>query len=337
MLKNILILGFRADVGSYVVYSYPKFDAANSNLDVMNIYNLHRFRTTERNFQLIQQGGFNIASYYSGFKNTNYIGQPDYCVTLLLGAGENPNEYERPLMKVTNNLLADLGGSGFEELLSDTYVLIDNKQFDEIKISRRGGAALDEAPLEHKAIATTSSATLSDEEKIFQDLMGSADLNISDSEFDSKKSDFDKSGAVGDPFSSDPFSRAGATASDPFAENPFSGGGGATADPFADSQKPSIGKMLGIDDAVGKAMFTQKRTTAADIVARLDQLEKNKPIAPAGADETAKFMHLESLVSFLEEKVKMLGTLANSVRDLEKSHEEKDALIGKLLLLLKNK
>ena len=159
MLKNILILGFRADVGSYVVYSYPKFDAANSNLDVMNIYNLHRFRTTERNFQLIQQGGFNIASYYSGFKNTNYIGQPDYCVTLLLGAGENPNEYERPLMKVTNNLLADLGGSGFEELLSDTYVLIDNKQFDEIKISRRGGAALGEAPLEHKAIATTLGLT----------------------------------------------------------------------------------------------------------------------------------------------------------------------------------
>jgi len=332
MLKNILILGFRADVGAFVVYSYPSFDAANSNLDVMNIYNLHRFRTTERNFQLIQQGGFNIASYYSGFKNTNYIGQPDYCVTLLLEAGENPNEYERPLMKITNNLLADLGGVGFESLLAETYALVDSKQFDEIKIAR-GGAALDEAPVEHKAIATVSSATITDEEKIFQDLMGSADLNISDSEFDSKKTDFDKSAASGDPFSADPFS--GGAASDPFAANPFAGG--ATADPFADSQKPSLAKSFGLDEAVGKAMFTQKRTTAADIVTKLDQLESRKPQAPAGDDETAKFKHLESLVGFLEEKVKMLGTLANSVRDLEKSHEEKDAIIGKLLLLLKKK
>jgi len=335
VLKNLLIIGFRADVGAYIVYSYPSFDAASSNLDVMNIYNLHRFRTTERNFQLIQQGGFNIASYYSGFKNTNYIGQPDYCVTLLLGGSENPNEYEHPLMKITNNLLADLGGMGFETLLSETYALVDSKQFDEIKIAR-GGGVLDETPVEHKAIATTSSATLSDEEKIFQDLMGSADLNISDSEFDSKKSDFEKSAATGDPFSADPFS--GGAAPNAFSENPFAGGsGGATADPFADSQKPSLGKQFGLDDAVGKAMFTQKRTTAADIVSRLDQIEKNKPQAPAGADEAAKFKYLEALVGFLEEKVKMLGTLANSVRDLEKSHEEKDALIGKLLLLLKGK
>ena len=74
-MKAVIISGFRADVGAYIIYTYPEGDY--SYVDVMNIYNLHRFRTTERNFQVITQAGLNIASYYSGFRNTNYIGKAD--------------------------------------------------------------------------------------------------------------------------------------------------------------------------------------------------------------------------------------------------------------------
>ncbi len=331
-MKAILIIGFRADVGAYIVYSYPPFNAEGSNLDVMNIYNLHRFRTTERNFQTILQGGYNIASYYSGFKNTNYIGAPDYCVTLLLDNDDNPNDYEKVLIKITNNLLTKIGSSEMTTLLSETYENLELREFDDIKVER-GKIDFDEKPVEKKPIATTSSATLTEEEKIFADLMQSEDLGVADKEFDSKISDFESAGAP-DPF-------AGAGAADPFAADPFAKkASGSTTDPFAanpfdEAQKPSMSKAFLGDEALGMKMFEQKRTTAAEIVNKLDALENIKPEKPNIADKEANYKYLENLVAFLEEKVKMLGTLANSVRDLEKSHEEKDQLIGKLLLLLK--
>lgn len=332
-MKAILIIGFRADVGAYIVYSYPSFDAESSNLDVMNIYNLHRFRTTERNFQTILQGGHNIASYYSGFKNTNYIGAPDYCVTLLLDKDDNPNQYEKVLIKITNNLLSKLGSSEIDMLMSEIFESLELKDFEDIKVER-ADIDLDEKPVEHKAIATISSATISEEEKIFADLMESDDLGVADKEFDSKISDFEEAepadpfsggGPKADPFAADPFATSTkATTSDQFAENPFD-----------EAQKPSMSKAFLGDEALGMKMFEQKRTSAAEIVKKLDSLEGNKPEKPDSDDKEANYKYLEELVAFLEEKVKMLGTLANSVRDLEKSHEEKDQLIGKLLLLLK--
>jgi hypothetical protein len=331
-LKAILIIGFRADVGAYIVYSYPSFDAKGSNLDVMNIYNLHRFRTTERNFQIITQGGLNIASYYSGFKNTNYIGAPDYCVTLLLESHENPNDYEKVLIKVTNNILPKLGSNAMENLMSDTFDLLDLKDFDDITVAQE--EIIDEKPIEKSAIPTVSSATISEEEKIFADLMQSEDLDTSDKDLDTKLTDFVGVGSGNDPF-------AGSGAADPFAANPFAdSSGGAASDqfaenPFDEAQKPSLTKAFTGDEALGVQMFDKKRTTSADIVQKLDALERNKPQKPSETDKEANYKYLENLVAFLEEKVKMLGSLANSVKGLEKSHEEKDKLIGKLLLLLK--
>jgi len=335
-LKAILILGFRADVGAYIIYSYPSFDAENSRLDVMNIYNLHRFRTTERNFQTIKQGGYNIASYYSGFKNTNYIGSPDKCVTLLLDEEDNPNQYEHVIIKVTNNLLTKLGSDEIDIVMSEMFDLLEEKEFDDITVER--GAIKEDIPGEKKMMATTSSTNISEEEKIFADLMQSEDLDDSDSEFESKISDFEgagSAGAAGDPFS-------GAGSADPFTANPFSEGKAKSSDPFAENpfdaaQKPSVEKAFGVDETLGMKMFQKKRTTAAEVVKKLDALEEHKPEKPESTDKEANYKYLEELVSFLEQKVKMLGTLANSVRDLEKSHEEKDQLIGKLLLLLKDK
>ncbi|MHA1274245.1 MAG: hypothetical protein ACTSQJ_00745 [Promethearchaeota archaeon] len=327
MVKAILIIGFRADVGAYVIDSYPEFDV--DDVDVMNIYNLHRFRTTERNFQIIKQGGMNIASYYSGFKNTNYIGAPDHCITLILEENDNPNDYEKVLIKVTNNLLTQLGKDDFDFTLRDIFLKLDEKEFDEIKVSR--DIKFEEEQVKKVKIATTSSATLSEEEKIFQDLLDSSELGVADKEFDNKLSDFEKSTISGDPFggaSADPFGGAGSAkdSRDIYAENPFD-----------EAIKPSFEKAVGLDEAIGKTMFEKTKTTAAEIIKNLDRLENQKPIKPSDASKEAKFKYLEDLVGFLSEKVKILGSLANHVKELEKSHEEKDKLIGKLLLLLKEK
>lgn len=339
------MLAWRDDVGAYILDCYP--DNARDEVDgqdLMNLYNAHRFRSTEKNFQMMKRSGFNAASFYSGGYQSNYIGKPNYCVTLLLEDEENPVEYERVLIKVTNNLLTKLDDDDFDYLLMDMFQKLDAKEFDEIKVDR-GAIDLDEeSPAPKKKFATTSSISMSEEEKIFADLMDSTEFSA-DTEKDSKLADFESAGgATGpDPFAEDPFSGGGGGA----AADPFGGGGGGgpkaapkanafAEDPFATSQKPDLAKAFGIDETIGKKMFKETKTSAADIIRNLDLLESKKPEPPADpSDKEKNYEYLKDLVDFLEEKVKILGTLVTSVRELEKAQEEKDAIIGKLLLLVK--
>lgn len=348
-MKGIAVVSWRDDVGAYIFSAYPESIKEILEDYVMNLYNAHRFRSTEKNFQMMKRSGFNAASFYSGGYQSNYIGKPNYCVTLLLGDEENPVEYERVLIKVTNNLLTKLDDDDFDYLLMDMFQKLDAKEFDEIKVDR-GAIDLDEeSPAPKKKFATTSSISMSEEEKIFADLMDSTEFSA-DTEKDSKLADFESAGSAG-----------GATGTDPFAEDPFSGGGGggggATADPFggggggpkaapkanafaedpfATSQKPDLAKAFGIDETIGKRMFKETKSSAADIIRNLDLLESKKPEPPADpSDKEKNYEYLKDLVDFLEEKVKILGTLVTSVRELEKAQEEKDAIIGKLLLLVK--
>ncbi|MGV9171781.1 MAG: hypothetical protein ACOC35_04290 [Promethearchaeia archaeon] len=347
-MKALLILAWRDDVGAYVLHSYPeRFAEQVDGQDLMNIYNSHRFRTTDKNFKILKRGDFNAASFYSGGYHSAYIAKPNYCVTLVLEESDNPNAYEKVLIKVTNNLLSKLDADDFDYILEDTYYKLKEKRFDEIEVMR-GEIEFDEVPTPTKKLATTSSASLSDEEQIFEDLMSSSEFMPAD-EKESKLADFEESG-LSDPFSAsepsnDPFgggansgTGAGQTESrDLFAENPF-GDASSSTDPFADDQKPSISSSLpGADETLGKRMFKEKKTSANEIIAQLDSLEEEKPPKPNKTDQDAQFKYLENLVSFLQEKVNILGKLVNGVKELEKSNEEKDKLIGKLLLLLEEK
>ena len=104
MVKALLILAWRDDVGAYILHSYPAGTTADGQ-DLMNLYNLHRFRSTDKNFQMVKRGNFNAVSYYSGGYQSNYIGKPNYCITLFLDEKDNPMEYEKVLIKVTTNLM----------------------------------------------------------------------------------------------------------------------------------------------------------------------------------------------------------------------------------------
>lgn len=335
MVKALLILAWRDDVGAYILHSYPPHLAAVEDIDgqdLMNLYNLHRFRSTDKNFQIVKRGSFNVASFYSGGYQSNYIGKPNYCVTLLLDEKDNPMEYEKTLIKVANNLLSLMDKPDFDLLLEDIYVKLRDKQFSDIKVSHgefEFEAEVKEESAVKKTRATTQSVSVSEEEKIFADLMQSQDLNIKASDHDTKMADFKKTFSTGDPFSgpaksADPFGMAAKR--DIYAENPFDA-----------AQKPVVEKGFGFDEALGKTMFEKKKSTAAEIVSKLDSLETTKPEKVAEADKEKKFKYLETLVGFLEEKVRILGLLANQVKDIEKSQDEKDQLIGKLLLLLKGK
>ncbi|MFO8019554.1 MAG: hypothetical protein R6U96_13085 [Promethearchaeia archaeon] len=345
-MKALLILAWRDDVGAYVLHSYPeRFADEVDGQDLMNIYNSHRFRTTDKNFKILKRGDFNAASFYSGGYQSSYIAKPNYCVTLVLEEKDNPNAYEKVLIKVTNNLLSKLDADDFDYILEDTFYKLKERRFDEIEVMRGGFEFEDEEPTPTKKLATTSSASLSDEEQIFENLMSSSEF-MPEEEKESKLADFEDS-AHSEPFSTeepsnDPFGGGGggkAESRDIYAENPFAQGGGSTsADPFSEEQKPSIGSSLsGADETVGKKMFKERKTSANKIIAQLDSLEEERPEKPSETDKEAQFKYLEHLVSFLQEKVNILGKLVNGVKDLEKNIEEKDKLIGKLLLLLEEK
>ena len=348
-MKGLAILAWRDDVGAYILECFPESVRDIMNDFAMNIYNSHRFRTTDANFKILKRGDFNAASFYSGGYQSSYIAKPNYCVTLILEEKDNPNAYEKVLIKAANNLLSKLDSDDFDYLLEDIFYKIKEKRFDEIEVMREGGFEFEDKPeTTKKKLATTSSASLSDEEQIFEDLMSSSEFMPQDDK-EEKLADFESTSAPSDPFSggepgNDPFGGGGSGQSgsrDIFAENPFGGGGSggaSTADPFTEAQKPKIGSsMSGMDETIGKKLFKKRKTSAKEIVAQLDALEEEKPTKPSETDQETQFKYLETLVSYLQEKVNILGKLVNGVKELEKTSEEKDKLIGKLLLLLEEK
>ncbi len=148
--------------------SYPEGIEADGQ-DIMQVYNLHRFRTTDPNFQFIKIGDVNFSSYYSGGYKSNYIGKPNYCVTLLLEATDNPSKYERVLLKACNNLLLHMNDDDFDLMLQKYYMKISAGDFDSIKIERQEGVP---APKEE---GEEGSEEVSDERKILENLIASTD------------------------------------------------------------------------------------------------------------------------------------------------------------------
>ncbi len=318
-VKGLMILAWRNDVGAYVLESYPESIEADGQ-DIMQVYNLHRFRTTDPNFQFIKIGDVNFSSYYSGGYKSNYIGKPNYCVTLLLEATDNPSKYERVLLKATNNLLLHMNDDDFDLMLQKYYKTIADGDFESIKIERQEGVP---APKEE---GTGGSEEVSDERKILENLIASTDTEEAKAE---------DTAPVAGGISKDPFS-GGATAPagvDPFAANPFAASEtkGATAtDPFATNpfqQAESVAQVV--------VPVVDRSPKSGKLLMDLKTEELKRPKPPANMTTEQKVSYLEELVDHFEKKLGILSKIANALQEKEKLMEEKDKLIGKLLLLLK--
>lgn len=352
MPLGIVIIGWRNDSGAYLLDGYPQGIEVDDQ-DLMQIYNLHRFRATDPNFQFMKLGAdLNIASFYSGF-GENFISKPNYCVTLLLKSNEKAIEYERVLVKATNNLLRHLTDDDFEEYMEDIFHKINSKDFDAIKIERE---PTDEEPAEEEV-------EISEERQIFENLVAAAD-EIEDGDA-SAAAEFDQAASVGaDPFGgagADPF--AGSTASggsssdpfadNPFAENPFSEAGPkpasptpADANPFAEnpfaagasSTQPAPSPApKPVTPTPGPSPGPQKPTgpSTPQLIKDVKVLDMKKPSAPAGqAAPEARIEYLEELVTWFEKKLSVLSKIAKKLQDAEQEMREKDELIGKLMLLV---
>ncbi|HMF34188.1 MAG TPA: hypothetical protein VKK79_22375, partial [Candidatus Lokiarchaeia archaeon] len=185
-----------------------------------------------------------------------------------------------------------------------------------------------------KALQEGASEEVSDERQILENLIAATD----EKEADEDK--FETSGSSAE----DPFG-GGATAKDPFASGSASGTDPFAANPFGSSTSTETASS---EDIFADNPFQQQETMAQIVVPTVDRTPKSgalllelknedlkRPKAPASPTPEQKVNYLEELVDHQERKIRILSKIANALQEKEKLMDEKDKLIGKLLLLLK--
>ncbi|MHA1732868.1 MAG: hypothetical protein ACTSU5_13060 [Promethearchaeota archaeon] len=349
MPRGIVIIAWRNDVGAYLLDSYPENIEVDGQ-DLMQIYNMHRFRATDPNFQFVKIGtDLNCASFYSGGYKSNFIGKPNYCVTLLLEKDESAIKFERVLVKITNNLLRHLNDEDFEEYIRDVFEKVKSGDFDAITIERGDGEVIPE-------LDEDESQEISEERQIFEDLVAAAE-EISEGDSDAAaafdraggsdpfSAEADPFGGTADPFAATPGGSGASPSADPFTADPFStgadpfaatpGGSGAspsadpfTADPFSTAEPPT--------PSAPAPMMKSTGPSTPQLMRDLKILDMKKPKEPAGGSPTdsQRVDYLEKLVGWFEQKLSLLSKIAKKLQDKEQEVQEKDDLIGKLMLLI---
>lgn len=106
MVTEIGLIGWRDDIGAYLIMQYPT--GRLNTLDVMQIYTAHRQNTLYPNFATITYKGKKMASYFSGLKTTEYNGAPNFILTVCLDESESGNLLREYLPAITAKLLTEL-------------------------------------------------------------------------------------------------------------------------------------------------------------------------------------------------------------------------------------
>ncbi|MCP4762400.1 MAG: hypothetical protein GY870_11515 [archaeon] len=316
MVKSILITGWRNDRGAFLLDSVPKGVNIDEQ-DLMNLYNMHRFRDTKANFQFISASGLKIVSFYSGGYDSPYVGKPNYSIALILDPNENPNVFEKPLRILTNNILLHLDDPNFDDFFVDIFSKIQEGGINEFKIERKT-----ESIPTPKEIVTSDSINLNisseEEDSLFDELLAT----VSEDEIpDSLKFDEEsfrksiKQDSVNDPFGGN----IGGNTED--SDELFKG------DPFAPSKQEDIFKS-------STSIKTDISSQSTKIIEDLEKINKKIPKEPSDKTPENMVAFLEQKVGYLEKKISLLSQIARQIQLKDKEIEEKNDLIAKLLVLL---
>jgi hypothetical protein len=341
MVNGIIIVGWRSDEGAFLVDASPENTEVDGQ-DLMNLFSLHRMAANgimekagpDFNYLRLSDGSF-IASWYSGFRTTKYIGKPNFCVALVLRQGENPNAWEEPLRPICFNVLSKLED---DDLLSYMdYVLSNiNQGFAIEPFEGYVADTGDSAPVQEVAktsvpnllgTSTPAPAQPAAADDDFSDLLAMAEEQAS------ARQGSESRGAGGvDPFASasNPFGASSAQSADPFAGDPFaSKAKAAPSGGFTPATSPSVASPKGLplptDDPAPETRA---------ILQELQNLDRTMPSKPSGDDQNAIFAFYEKKVAFLEAKIGVFGKLIRGLQAKEVELNEKNDLIAKLLALL---
>ncbi|NHI91358.1 MAG: hypothetical protein EAX96_02570 [Candidatus Lokiarchaeota archaeon] len=105
MPNGIVVLGWRDDIGAYLLAQHPH-DFSLSVDNVMSIYNVHRQNSLEPNFGYLSTKDLKVASFFTGMKTTRFLGPaPNFTVGILLQKDENAISFKKMIESVTTNYI----------------------------------------------------------------------------------------------------------------------------------------------------------------------------------------------------------------------------------------
>ncbi|HUX99652.1 MAG TPA: hypothetical protein VMV49_08870 [Candidatus Deferrimicrobium sp.] len=107
MVDEISFIGWRNDIGAYLIMQYPR-ELSLITQDVMQIYTAHRQNTLFPNFAAINYKGKKIASFFSGLKTTEFVGAPNFIISIYLDDSEQPNFFRDILRECSERFLISL-------------------------------------------------------------------------------------------------------------------------------------------------------------------------------------------------------------------------------------
>lgn len=327
MVEALIIIGWRNDIGAYLFDSYPKGVEIDGQ-DLLNLYNLHRFRDTQANFQFIQTSDLRIASFYSGGYDKPFVGKANYCVAVVLNAGENPDDFEKPLRILCNNLLIKLQDADFDYQMQKAFELLEQHRFSEIKIERKAV----ETTVAPKPIETTTTIGQKIKEKattkkdIFDDLLATVSTEEvpDDLKFDEKafRESMKKTAA------DDPFGGSGKK-----VEDEVFGGASSGEDIFAGAQ-PFEKFEKAQEAATPKAEPKAAKLVTSALLDELKSWQSKIPTEPSEKTPEKMMSFLETKVGVFEKMISIMSKIANQLQAKEKELDDKNELIAKLLLIL---
>jgi DNA repair exonuclease SbcCD ATPase subunit len=129
-----MILRFNENFEAFIDAQYPSAISENLHIkvsDLMNIYTLHRMKKDEPNFFQMEIKNFNVASFFTGFSLKQYVGCPDYAISVIF-SDEDVNEdvftedFEGMVRRVAYELLTKRDDPNFNEILKEYYIMLRN-------------------------------------------------------------------------------------------------------------------------------------------------------------------------------------------------------------------
>ena len=350
MIEAILVIGWRSDIGAYLVDIYPE-DYEVDPQDLTNIFKAHRMAANGIMERAVQDfnyirlfDGRKLVSWYSGFRTTNYLSKPNFCGAMILSPDENPNKREELLHVVTYNILEHLEDPDFMDYLAqlleglnegflvepeDGYPGLydpDSESFDVDATEQSSQGAEQQSTKSNAEQSKTE-----DYEAEFDELLALAEDQSaeppSESEFSpsSEEKSFSSSDPFGSSASSDPFSSS--SSSDPFSSS------SSSAQEDGGSFKPSTEDFPKSTTAASSAQIPES-PEAEEILAELNNLDRTMPKKPTSGEQADLFNYLEKKVAFLESKINSLSKLVGTLQRKEIEIKEKNEVIAKLLALL---
>ena len=122
MPVGLIFMKWNEITGNEILAKYPE-DLDISNRTLLQLFHTHEY-TGERGMISLMVGTSHIASYYTGPES-------NYCIAILLGLGEDPDEYEGALADVAQIFLQNLEDEDYIELVPNLFqYLIDYPQFN---------------------------------------------------------------------------------------------------------------------------------------------------------------------------------------------------------------